>query len=220
MSDAEKRAYILADNRLAEEAGWDDEILAIELQGLIDMDFSVELTGFDLAEVDTIIERKAAAKHGEFDEADEVPEAPDDGLVVSTKGQLWELGSHRLLCADATEATSYQRLLGENVASLIFTDPPYNVPISGHVCGLGKTQHREFAMASGEMSSDAFEGFQTTVFEHMADHSADGSIHYVCMDWRQMCETPAAGDAVYDECKNLSYCASWPMNDVGSGIAV
>ena len=214
LSDAEKRAYILADNRLAEEAGWDEEILAIELQGLIDMDFSVELTGFELAEVDAIIERQLTAEQREVDRANEVPEVPEDGLVVSTKGQLWELGSHRLLCGDATEATSCQRLLGDDVASLIFADPPYNVPISGHVCGLGKTQHREFAMASGEMSSDAFEGFLTTVFGHMADHSADGSIHYVCMDWRHMRETIAAGDTVYDECKNLCV---WAKSNGGMG---
>jgi len=182
LSDAEKRAYILADNRLAEEAGWDEEILAIELQGLIDMEFSVELTGFELAEVDAIIERQAAGKDGAADRADEMPEVPEEGAVVSTMGQLWELGSHRLLCGDATENFSYQALMGDDVASLIFTDPPYNVPISGHVCGLGKTQHREFAMASSEMSSAAFERFLTTVFGHVADHSADGSIHYVCMD--------------------------------------
>ena len=214
LSEAEKRAYILADNRLAEEAGWDKEILAIELQCLIDMDFSVELTGFDLAEVDEIIEVQSNAADVASDLEDEISPTPEDGVVVSRLGDLWELGSHRLLCADATLAGSYQKLLSDDVAYLIFTDPPYNVPISGHVCGLGKTQHREFPMASGEMSSEAFRGFLETVFGHMARHSVDGSIHYVCMDWRHMRETIAAGDAVYEECKNLCV---WAKSNGGMG---
>ena len=214
LSDAEKRAYILADNRLAEDARWDPEILAIELQGLIDMDFSVELTGFELAEVDQIIEVQSAAKSGDPDIADDVPPLPDDGAIVSRVGDLWELGSHRVLCADATVGSSYPKLLGDDVASMIFTDPPYNVPIAGHVSGLGKTQHREFPMASGEMSSDGFQTFLTTVFGHMAVHSADGSIHYICMDWRLMREALAAGDTVYDECKNLCV---WAKSNGGMG---
>lgn len=214
LSDAEKRAYILADNRLAEEAGWDREILAIELQGLIDLDFSIELTGFDLAEVDQIIEEQAVAKAVEPGREDEIPPVPAEGTVVSKPGDLWELGAHRLLCADATCGDSYQKLLGDDVASLIFTDPPYNVPIAGHVSGLGQVQHREFAMASGEMSREAFQAFLKTVFGHMAAHSADGSIHFVCMDWRHMGETLAAGEAVYDAFKNLCV---WAKSNGGMG---
>lgn len=214
LSDAEKRAYILADNRLAEEAGWDPEILAIELQGLIDIGFSIELTGFDLAEVDQIIEAQSHDKAAGSDCDDKLPSVREDGFVISRVGDLWELGSHRLLCGDATSAASYQKLLGEDVASLVFTDPPYNVPISGHVCGLGKVQHREFPMASGEMSSDTFQEFLATVFGHMAKHSADGSIHYVCMDWRHMREILVAGDAIYEECKNLCV---WVKSNGGMG---
>lgn len=214
LSEAEKRAYILADNRLAEEAGWDREILAIELQGLIDVDFSVELTGFDLAEVDQILEEEATVQAADPGRDDEIPPAPDDDAVVTCVGDLWELGSHRLLCVDATCPASYERLLGDDVASLIFTDPPYNVPITGHVSGLGKAQHREFPMASGEMSSEAFQNFLATVFGHMAAHSADGSIHFICMDWRHMGETLAAGHSTYDELKNLCV---WAKSNGGMG---
>lgn len=214
LSDAEKRAYILADNRLAEEAGWDRDILAIELQGLIDLDISIELTGFDLAEVDQIIEEQATTKNAQPGREDEIPPVPGEGAVVTKCDDLWELGSHRLLCADATCGESYRRLLGDDVASLIFTDPPYNVPIAGHVSGLGRVQHREFQMASGEMSSDAFQTFLATVFGHMAAHSTDGSIHFVCMDWRHMGETLAAGSKAYDAFKNLCV---WAKSNGGMG---
>lgn len=214
LTEAEKRAYILADNRLAEEAGWDQEILAIELQGLIEIDFTVELTGFDTAEVDRILDARAEADAPDHDLADDVPPIPAAGAAVTQPGDLWELGSHRLLCADATDAASYSRLLGDDCAAMIFTDPPYNVPIEGHVSGLGKVRHREFAMASGEMTPDQFRSFLETVFSHMAAHSADGAIHFICMDWRHMAETLAAGGAVYSELKNLCV---WAKSNGGMG---
>ncbi len=214
LSDVEKRAYILADNRLAEEAGWDREILAIELQGLIDTDFSIEMTGFDAFEVDFILDEAAAAEAPDQDLDDEVPPLPTLEAAVTRPGDLWGLGRHKLLCGDATDAASYAALLGKAKASIVFTDPPYNLPISGHVSGLGKQQHREFAMASGEMSSDEFRRFLETVFGHMAAASADGSIHFVCMDWRHMAETMAAGDSVYQELKNLCV---WVKSNGGMG---
>ena len=214
LSEAEKRAYILADNRLAEEAGWDQEMLAIELQGLIEIDFTVELAGFDTAEVDRILDGRAETDAPEQNIEDEVPPLPAEGSAVTRPGDLWELGSHRLLCADATVADSYDRLLGEDRAAMIFTDPPYNVAIAGHVSGLGKVRHREFAMASGEMTSDQFRTFLQTVFCHMASHSVDGAIHFVCMDWRHMSETLAAGSGAYSELKNLCV---WVKSNGGMG---
>ena len=212
LNETEKRAYILADNRLAEEAGWDQEMLAIELQGLIELDFSIELAGFDTAEADLILDAHAAANAPDRNTDDEVPPIPGD--AVTHPGDLWQLGPHRLLCADATIARSYDKLLTGDRAALVFTDPPYNVPIDGHVSGLGKVRHREFAMASGEMTSDQFRAFLETVFAHMAAHSADGSIHFICMDWRHMGETLAAGGAVYSELKNLCI---WAKSNGGMG---
>lgn len=211
---AEKRAYILADNRLAEDAGWDQEMLAIELQGLIELDFSIELTGFDIAEVDHILDAEAEAQAPDRNIDDDVPPGPASGAAITRPGDLWQLGQHRLLCGDATAASSYTRLLGGAKAALIFTDPPYNVPIGGHVSGLGKARHREFAMASGEMTPDEFRRFLESVFRHMAAHSADGSIHFICMDWRHMAETLAAGESVYTELKNLCV---WVKSNGGMG---
>jgi hypothetical protein len=214
LSETEKRAYILADNRLAEDAGWDQEILAIELQGLIEDDFSIELAGFETVEADLVLDAHAEANAPDRDIDDDVPPNPESGIAVTRPGDYWELGRHRLLCADATIAGSYDRLLGDDIASMIFTDPPYNVPVDGHVSGLGKVRHREFAMASGEMTPDQFRGFLETVFAHMATHSADGAIHFICMDWRHMSETLAAGNAVYSELKNLCV---WAKSNGGMG---
>jgi DNA modification methylase len=214
LSKAEKRAYMLADNRLAEEAGWDQEILAIELQGLLDIDFAVELTGFEACEIDLVLDEAAAAAAPDQDLADEIPPLPSPEAAVTRSGDLWQLGPHRLLCGDATLAASYERLLGDAKASLVFTDPPYNVPIAGHVSGLGKQQHREFAMASGEMTSEQFRGFLESVFGQLADHSVAGSIHFVCMDWRHLGETLAAGESIYDEMKNLCV---WVKSNGGMG---
>ena len=119
-----------------------------------------------------------------------------------------------MICGNALEAATYARLLGDERAQLVFTDPPYNVPIDGHVCGKGSVRHREFAMASGEMSPEAFTAFLETAFRHLAAHSADGAIHFVCMDWRHMAEILAAGKAAYSELKNLIV---WVKDNGGMG---
>jgi hypothetical protein len=180
LSQAEKRAYILADNRLAEKAGWDREILAIELQALIDLDFEVELTGFEVAEIDLCLEEAREATGEPSGPEDEVPDYADTH-AVTRPGDLWQLGPHLLLCADARDPAAYVRLMGGAKAELVFTDPPYNVPIDGHVCGLGRIRHRSFAMGCGEMSSPEFAAFLTTIFRLLAAHSTDGSIHQVCI---------------------------------------
>jgi ParB-like nuclease domain len=136
LSDAEKRAYVIADNRLAEKAGWDREILAIELQGLIDLDFNVELTGFEMGEIELILHDDDEARRESAGPEDKIPE-PMSGPTVSRTGDIWELGQHRLLCGDACDDVAYQKLLDGDKAEIVFTDPPYNVPVDGHVCGLG-----------------------------------------------------------------------------------
>lgn len=211
LSPAERRAYVLADNRLAEKAGWDREILAIELQGLIDLDFEVELTGFATGEVDVILDEAEDEKREAAGPEDEIPE-PLSG--PTRPGDLWILGAHRLLCADARERSSYEALLNGAKAQFVFTDPPYNVPIAGNVSGLGQIRHRDFAMGCGEMSQEAFTQFLTTIFGHLADNAEDGSIHQICMDWRHMGEMLAAGNQVYSELKNLCV---WTKSNAGMG---
>lgn len=207
----EKRAYVLADNKLALNAGWDDELLAEELKQLLssDLDFDVGLTGFSIPEIDGLIEGLAPEEPG--DPADEA--LPPDGPPVCRAGDIWQLGSHRLVCGDALDAGVLASLMDGEKAQMVFTDPPYNVPIQGHVGGSGKIRHREFAMGVGEMSRDQFTAFLRSAFERLAEASQNGSIHFVCMDWRHMSEMLAAGE-VYAELKNLIV---WAKDNGGMG---
>jgi DNA modification methylase len=213
LSEAEKRAYILADNKLAANAGWDKELLAIELQGLIELDFEIELTGFEMPEIDLILEEADEAKGSSSGPEEEVPQYPS-GPVVTQSGDLWVLGNHRLLCADARDQGPYERLLAGAKAQFVFTDPPYNVAIDRNVCGLGRIRHRDFAMGCGEMNEPEFTTFLQTVFERLAENTVDGSIHQICMDWRHVWEMLAAGRAVYGELKNLCV---WNKTNAGMG---
>jgi DNA modification methylase len=202
LSTAERRAYVLADNKLALNAGWDADMLAIELQGLIDLEFDVSLTGFSMAEVDFVLDaaRDRNPEPAPGEDLDAVPVLPAD--PVSRLGDLWILGKHRLICGDARSAADLDRLLGTEQVDLVFTDPPYNVRIDGNVCGLGSVKHREFAFASGEMTRDAFTAFLTTCLQNMARRCRDGAIAFVCMDWRHMREVLDAGETAFTELKN------------------
>ena len=213
LTEAEVRAYVIVDNKLAENAGWDRELLAIEFQGLLelDLDFDITITGFEMPEIDILIGDLDADE--EDDPADEVPEV-SDGPAITQPGDIWCIGKHRFLCGDALNPVSYGRLLDGAQAQMIFTDPPFNVKIEGHVSGLGKVKHREFAMASGEMTEDEFTAFLATVFVNLASHSADGAIHFVCMDWRHIGEVIAAGRDAYTELKNLCV---WAKTNGGMG---
>ena len=213
MTAAEKRAYVIADNKLALNAGWDEEMLAEELKGLIateELGFDLGVIGFEIAEIDSLVEGLAPEEPGD-PAADIVPaEAPRR----VQPGDVWQLGSHRLVCGDALEPAVAGLLMQGEVARMAFCDPPYNVPIDGHVCGSGKIKHREFAMASGEMSETEFTHFLTGALQALADHSCDGSIHYICMDWRHLREITTAGLAVYTEMKNLIV---WAKDNGGMG---
>jgi len=187
LSPDQIRAYVIADNKLAENAGWDTDLLALELQGLMELDlgFDVTVTGFEMAEIDLLID--GPNTEDDADPNDSIPQI-QDGPAITRPGDVWQIGPHRLICGDATQTETYTHLLKDAVAQMVFTDPPYNVPIDGHVSGLGDVKHREFAMASGEMSAAEFTRFLTTVFNNLASVSADGAIHFICMDWRHMSE--------------------------------
>jgi DNA modification methylase len=212
MTKAQKRAYVLADNKLALNAGWDEELLAEELEAILgeDAGFDVSITGFSLAEVDSLIEGKAVEEDG--DPADDV--LPEDVLPRCKLGDIWKLGPHRLICGDALDPAVVDLLMDGKTARMVFTDPPYNVPIDGHVSGLGKVKHREFAQASGEMSKAQFAAFLRSSFQNLCNHTVDGSIHFICMDWRHMAEVHEAADGVYAELKNLIV---WVKDNGGMG---
>ena len=192
------RAYVIADNRLAENAGWDRELLALELHELsVQPNFDVTVTGFEMAEIDLIVSEASGDK---LDAADVVPEIDRSRPRGNAHpGDCWQIGDHFLLCGDSLEPESYERLLRGKRAQMVFTDPPYNVRIAGNVSGLGKARHREFAMASGEMSQHEFTTFLRRALTNLADFSTDGSIYFVCMDWRHIRELVDAADDAYTE---------------------
>jgi hypothetical protein len=203
LSDTQKRALALADNKIALNAGWDFELLAQELSHLcdVDIDFDVEITGFEGGEIDMLIE--SAAPENDDPDADRQIEVDETAPAVSRPDDLWILGDHRLFCGDARESSAYEQLLAGEKAQLVVSDPPYNVRIKNNVCGSGSVKHREFAMASGEMSAREFTDFLTKVFDNLAQFSADGSIHMIFMDWRHQLEILTAGERVYDGLLNL-----------------
>lgn len=217
LTEAQAKAFRIADNRLTEISEWDDRLLAEQLKELtlVDLDFQLEAIGFEMGEIDFRIE---SLDNGEGagdgpDPADELPEIPA-GDPVSREGDLWLLGRHRLLCGNALEEEALSALMDGHRASMVFTDPPYNVPIDGHCTGLGSVRHREFAMAAGEMSEAEFTTFLTRAMERLAACSEDGALHYVCMDWRHLQEVLDAGHQVYADLKNLCV---WAKDNAGMG---
>ena len=214
MSQAQKRAYIIADNKLASNAGWDEDLLAEELQALMGFTpgFDLTVTGFSLPEIDQVIRSQKP----------EEPDNPhDDRLtdVVLTlrrcrPGDIYRVGLHKLICGDAREREVVAALMDGELATMVITDPPYNVKIQGNVGGLGKIKHGEFAMASGEMTKTEFIAFLKASFINLVTFSKDGSIHYIFMDWRHMGEVEEAAGGVYSELKNLNV---WVKDNGGMG---
>jgi DNA modification methylase len=209
------RAFMIADNRLTEISTWDERLLAEQLKELSvhGLDFNIEVTGFEMGEIDLRIASLDAPPERDDDPADVVPEVPD-GPAVSKLADLWLLGGHRVLCGNALEATAFAALMGEERAAMGSTDPPYNVLIDGHASGLGAIHHRPFPMASGEMDSTQFTAFLAGAFRNLASFSAEGSLHYIFMDWRHAAELLAAAHGVYGEVKNLCV---WVKDNAGMG---
>ena len=209
LTSPQARAFALADNRLAEIADWDEELLKIELEELLslDLDFSIDITGFEMGEIDNLLKKKI--------EDDDPPlRLEPDEPVVSRFGDLWLLGQHRVLCGDAREPMCFDWLMGADTARMVFTDPPYNVRIAGNVAGKGRTRHSEFAMASGEMSEEEFINFLESSLRCMADYCCDGALAYVFMDWRHVFELSVVGRKVFDGLKSIII---WAKDNPGLG---
>jgi DNA modification methylase len=215
LSETQIRAFAIADNRLTENSEWNDRLLAEQLRDLavLDLDFDLEVTGFEMGEIDLRIENLSADAVVEDDPAD-TNQIDDTGPPVSQPGDLWELGVHRVCCSSALDPAAFRFLLGKDKAAMAFIDPPYNLQIEGNVSGLGKIHHREFAMATGEMSDDEFASFLTEALRLLARYSRPGSIHYVCMDWRHLVQVVDAGFDAYTEFKNLCI---WAKDTAGMG---
>lgn len=214
LTEAEVRAFMIADNRLAELARWDEPLLAESLKFLDeeDLNFDLESVGFDYGEIEQRIAQLELVSDVTNDSTDDVP---DLGLVepVCREDDLWILGHHRLLCSDATRDDSYERLFGNKVAAMVFSDPPYNVSARniGRVC---EGRHGDFAMAAGELDPKEFAKFLGSVMESLCRFSGPGSIHYLFMDWRHAAEMLSAGLAHYSAFKNLCV---WVKDRPGMG---
>jgi DNA modification methylase len=209
LSETAKRAFTLADNKIAQNAGWDNPGLLVELSELVEDNLDLEIIGFETAELDALA--------SDFDSSSQSP--PEDipslpKVAASVSGDIWELCGHRVTCGDSRQSETFQRLMGGEKAFMTVADAPYNVRISGHAGGRGRTKHREFAVASGELSSPEFTSFLKQILGLCADNSIDGSIHYVFMDWRHSGELLDAGRSVYDELKNVCV---WVKTNAGQG---
>ena len=174
----------------------------------LDPTFDLTITGFEMGEIDVLLGGDAIAEEDELPEIDECVEP------VTKLGDIWVAGDHRIICGTALAEETYARLLGEERARMAMIDPPYNVSIPGHASGLGSARHEDFQMASGEMSVEAFTAFLQVSMNLTASFSIDGSLHFWFMDWRHQLEILTAGNAAYDEIKNL---AVWNKSNAGTG---
>lgn len=213
LSAAKARAYAIADNRLCEQSEWSKSLLGEAFRELsdLDLDFSLEDTGFSLPEIDMHI--GGPADTGEtVDQADEVPTLSKKAVTKS--GDVWLCGKHRIACGNSLDRETYKTLMQGKQASVCFTDPPYNVRINGHATGKGKRKHREFAMASGEMLSPEHTDFLARTFGHAARNSKPGAIHFICGDWRHVTEFTCAGTEAFSALLNICV---WKKHNAGMG---
>lgn len=213
LSQDQLNAYRIGFQKIPELGGWDEEALGEIFKdwGSRALDFDIEIAGFAMPEIDALI--------GKFDVSDgsnlsDESQLPPPGPAVTLPGALWLAGKHRILCGNSLESTSFQTLMGDQKASVVITDPPYNVAIDGHVGGKGSVRHREFAMASGEMSDTEFAAFLNDVMQLLVRFSVDGSLHYLFMDWRHAHELLGVGKNVYSDLKNI---IAWVKSNAGMG---
>jgi DNA modification methylase len=212
LTEIEAKAYRLADNKLADRSSFDDAMVAVQLKELSELalNFDLEVTGFELPEIDFHIQSLDGSDATDTADKFSTPTGP----AISIAGDLWLLGPHRLYCGDALDASSYVTLMEDDTAAAAFTDCPYNVPISGHAGNNGRIKHREFAMASGEMSEEEFTKFLTISLSHICASTVPGAVIYSCMDWRHIGEMVSAGRS--SGCVLINLCV-WEKSAAGMG---
>lgn len=212
LSEVEKRAYRIADNRLGAMSRWDDEKLVLEFKAVLEGGLSLEeTTGFSTAEIDYVLHADGADDQ-EVEVEEPLPE--NDAPCVSRLGDTWMLGAHRLMCADARDGAAIEALMAGERARMGFFDVPYNIEIDGFAVGNGQVHHPEFAMASGEMTPQQFTDFLEQTFSLAQRALMDGAIFYCCMDWRHLEEICAAAKRVGLRLMNL---VVWVKTNGGMG---
>lgn len=195
-SPEDRAAYALADNKLAELSPWKDDVLAKELNRLVEQNYDLGITGFSLADIDFSIPGEKTA------DENEVVELPDsNATAVSRVGDLWLVGEHRLFNGDSQHAESFEAALSGKLARLVCSDPPYGVKIKHNVST--KANAREFVMMSGEQTTPELIAFFRAAFRNCARFSHEASIHYHFIDWRNFRHMLDAADGVYEEFKQL-----------------
>jgi DNA modification methylase len=198
LTKAEAKIRNIWDNKSSDLSHFDDQMLGLALQELVDFDVDIEDTGFSVGEADFLIEGLSVTRTDPDDNGIPAP----SGLAITKVGDIWLLGAHRIMCADAQSQTSYSLLMDGELAAVIFTDVPYN--LSGHdIYGNGKTGPRPFKMVSGEMSPERYQAFLSACVRLMAAHSVDGSLHFHCIDWRHLRPLQQAADDIYRELLNI-----------------
>lgn len=212
LTDSQKRAFMLADNKIALNAGWDENILGLELKDLTDLDIDLSITGFSIAEIDNFIDEIEPQESN--NPADDLLPEIDTSQVRCRPGDIWKLSNHRIICGDARDPKIAEALMDNEKAEMVLTDPPYNVPIDGNVCGKGAIKHPEFKMCHGELTELQFIEFLRKAFQNLANNSLDGSIHFIFMDWRHISEVQNAAKGVFSELKNLIV---WVKDNGGMG---
>ena len=216
LSGAQRRAFMIADNRLTENSEWDNRLLAEQLMTLsqAELDFSVEVTGFEMGEIDVMIENLAPVGRCKDDPADAIPDSRTKPHVTRA-GDLWALDRHRVYCGDARSEVSYSALMKGCRAQMVFADPGYDDPIGGYVTRPGKIHHHpEFISASGEMSPSEFTTFLMNIFAQIVRNTVEGTFHFICMDWRRSGEVISAARSVYSEFESLCV---WVKDGAGRG---
>jgi DNA modification methylase len=215
MTDAQKKAYVITDNKLALNAGWDDELLMLELADLTEMDFDLDVIGFSEEELAGLMGLDAEVVDGLTDE-DAVPDAPDEPVAVD--GDVWALGNHRLMCGDSTSIDAMEKLVGSHKADMIFTDPPYGMSYDGgRSIKPGETDGtvKNFGMIKGDdLKGD---DLVTLVRDAIASSIActkEGAPLYACLTWRTYAEFEASLDALGREVKA---CVVWDKKSIGLG---
>lgn len=211
LTPSQKKAFVIAINRIAEDAEWDNAILKEDFEFLIQENFELELSGFEIPEIDMIIKNTYSEDEPEDDEADVLPEESEVPELVKP-GDLYQLGKHKMLCGNSLTEAILKVLMDNKKAKMVFADFPYNVKVNGHICESGK--HAEFAMASGEMKEPEFTKFLNSSMINMVNYTTDGSIHFLCMDWRHAKNILDAADGVYSELKNICI---WDKGSGGMG---
>lgn len=214
LSEAQKRALALADNKIGCNAGWDRERLAIELpelgELLLQENLDIAITGFSPAEIDQL---QIDFEESSADPDDEMEPGWQSGPVVSQRGSLWILGSHQLLCGDARSESELDRLMDSSRAAFAFLDVPYNVRVRS-IGSRGRIKHAEFAFASGEMSTSEYGVFLRQTLTNASRFSADGAVHFVCCDWRHVTDVVKTGSVAYGDTLNI---VVWVKSNAGQG---